>query len=48
MENITRIKNLVQLQVFYNRENEIKNLYSEEEKKMEKVKIENGVASRNR
>jgi predicted nucleic acid-binding Zn-ribbon protein len=41
MENITRIKNLVQLQVLFNRENEIKNLYSEEEKKMEKVKIEN-------
>jgi hypothetical protein len=41
MENITRIKNLVQLQVLYNRENEIKNFYSEEEKKMEKVKIEN-------
>jgi len=41
MENIIRIKNLVQLQVLYNRENEIKNLYSEEEKKMEKVKAEN-------
>ncbi len=41
MENITRIKNLVQLQNLFNREKEIKNLYSEEEKKMEKVKLEN-------
>jgi hypothetical protein len=43
MENIARIKSLVQLQKLYNREREIKNLYSEEEKKMEKVKQENDV-----
>ncbi len=41
MENIGRIKNLVQLQVLFNREKEIRNLYAEEEKKMDKVKLEN-------
>jgi hypothetical protein len=43
MENIARIKNLVQLQKLFNREREIKNLYAEEEKKMEKVKQENDI-----
>lgn len=41
MENVTRIKKLVQFQTLYNREQEIRNLYAEEEKKLEKVKNEN-------
>ena len=41
MENIERIERLVVFQNLFNREKEIKELYSEEEKKLEKVRIEN-------
>ncbi len=41
MENIERIEKLVDFQNLYNREKEIRNLYIEEEKKLEKVKLEN-------
>lgn len=41
MENKDRIQNLVKFQNLYNREKEIKKLYAEEEKKLDKVKNEN-------
>jgi predicted nucleic acid-binding Zn-ribbon protein len=41
MNNIERIEKLVVFQNLYNREKEIKNLYAEEEKKVDKFKQEN-------
>jgi len=41
MENVERIERLVKLQSLYNREKEIKNLYKEEEKKHDKLMVEN-------
>lgn len=41
MENIERIEKLVMFQNIYNREKEIRNLYAEEEKKLDKLNQEN-------
>lgn len=41
MENIDRIQKLVNFQNIYNREREIRDLYIEEEKKLDKVRLEN-------
>ncbi len=41
MENIDRIEKLVNFQKLYNREREIRDLYAEEEKKLDKFRLEN-------
>jgi hypothetical protein len=43
MENIERIERLVRLQSLYNREKEIRDLYHEEEKKLERFVSENAL-----